>query len=418
MTPFATKIASPSVLGTKTSATGKLDHTNPADVYSFDGRKGESISIGLNAVSGGSLDPFLLLLDATGNVIASNDDANANTRNALIANQVLGADGTYTIVATRFALGIGGTEGNYSLSLTRGRTINTAATAVPNATAAIAVATSELGAGLPKGSIEAHLTWNARADLRLWIRDPQGRTVYADVPKIDSGGTLFRSNNLGCKTPNGTNPDDYIYWNSAQAPVGTYEVKVWQNANCGDTVPVSFVLTVAVRDSAGAAKQIINVTNVPGPNKQVYLTTFTVDSNGNATAGLGDYVVGQFTENISATKSSAPTILYNQTVNGSITASTKYVVYSFTGKAGDKIRITLRARSGNLDPVVFLLSSDGSTNLTYNDDAGDPDLGPQDSRINYTLTADNTYYIVATHYGVTIGGTVGNYDLQLVGPAR
>ncbi len=101
--------------------------------------------------------------------------------------------------------------------------------------------------------------------------------MYSDVPKIDSGGILQSSGNLNCKAANGTNPVDYIYWNTAQAPTGTYEVKVWENANCGDTVPVTFKLSVTVRSSSGTPTQVINVSNTPGPNKQVYLTTFTVD---------------------------------------------------------------------------------------------------------------------------------------------
>ncbi len=129
-------------------------------------------------------------------------------------------------------------------------------------------------------------------------------------------------------------------------------------------------------------------------------------------------MTNQFTNNITSAVQSATSIAYNQTVNGQITADTKHVVYTFTGKAGDKVRITMRARSGNIDPELFLLGSDGKTQLGFNDDANDPTLGSLDARVNYTITKDDTYIIVATHYGVNIGGTLGNYDLQLAGPTR
>jgi len=439
LSSFATKLASPTALATNNQATGTIDHTNAADVYSFAGRANQVVSVSLNATSG-SLDAYLLLLDSNDNVIDSNDDANTSSRNSLIANRVLPADGTYKIVATRFAQALGGTEGGYILKLTFGRVAGTSATAAPTASGtqpaviltqsavpaggATAVGTSVLGAGLPSGSIEAHLSWSSRADLRLWIRDPKGRAVYTDVPSIDGGGRFVRSDNLACRTTT-TTPQDYIYWNSATPPVGTYEVKVWENGNCADTTDVTYTLTINVRNAAGAITKVIDYSGTPAASRQVYLTTFTVDSNGNSTAGAGDVIVSPnvFTKDISGQLASAPVIAYNQTVTGQITDTTKYVVYAFSAKAGDKIRITMRRsqnnNGGNLDPELFLMGgSNGGSQLDFNDDAGDPALGATDARINHTMTADGTYIIVATHYGVDIGGTTGNFTLQLTGPTH
>ncbi len=416
-TPFDAKIAAPGTLNTQGQATGAINGKNPGDAYTFQGKAGETVTIRLRATGGGSLDPYLALLDASGTTIASNDDENNTTRNSLITT-ALPTDGKYTIIATRFAQAGGGTEGYYLLTLIRGRAAgvptSVPVTPVNQTIPATAAATASVGSGLPPGSIEAVLSWNSKADLRLLIRDPQGRSVYTDNPRIDSGGILSRSDNLNCKTLNGVSPLDYIYWNAPRPPAGTYEVKVFENGNCGDSVPVTFTLNVNV-----SGQQVLNVSAAPGPNKQVYLLTFTVDANGNGIKdnGNGDYVTNEFTADISSAIQSATNLVYNQAaVTGRITADAKYTVYTFKAIAGDKITITMNRTDGNLDAVLFLIGPDGKAQLAFNDD--DTALSNGDSRIRYTMTADGTYIIIATHYGVELGGTLGGYRLQLAGPTR
>src|SRR5690606_11358108 len=79
----------------------------------------------------GSLDPLLYLLDAGGDVLASNDDAEDTTVgsfNSQIAGFVLPATGTYTIQATRFGEEFGGTTGDYELTIDTGSPAMTTAT--------------------------------------------------------------------------------------------------------------------------------------------------------------------------------------------------------------------------------------------------------------------------------------------------
>lgn len=426
LSPFATKIAAPTSITTRLSASGSIKASNPGDVYSFTAKQGTIVSISMNAVKGGSLDPLLILLDSNGNVVTSNDDANPNTRDSLISNFQLPADGTYTIVATRYALAIGGTEGDYQLKVTFGKVSIANATATPLATgAATPAATSALVPGQPGGSIEASLTWNTRADLRLWIRDPQGRALYTDVPRIDSGGILTQTANLDCKTTTAANPQDYAYWNTSTPPSGTYEVRVWENGDCNDTAPVSFTLTVSVRSAVGASSvQVFSANDTPGANKQSYLHTFTVNSDGTATDGKGGQVTGLFTLPVSAQINSAPALSYNQTTSGQITDTTKYVLYTFNAIAGDKIQVTMIHKTGTLDTELFLMSVDTAnanalSQLAFNNgNPADNTLGPLDSRINYTITKDGTYLIIASHYGLDLGATTGNYDLKLTGPTR
>jgi hypothetical protein len=401
LTPAAAKIAAPTALGTRTTVNGTISHDNPFDAWSLQvAANARPVTIQMNAVGGGSLDPFLVLLGPDGNIIASNDDANANTRNAEIANQVLTA-GRYTILATRFALAIGGTEGSYTLQIRTGTGTVTSATVTPTTAAAAATATTNL----PTGPIQVTLIWNTRADLRLLIRDPNGRSVFSDNRTPDNSGILERLGNFRCENVTNT-PLTYAYW-PTNPPVGTYEVGVWQESRCSDpTIQPTYTLTVTVRGN-----EVIRVTDRPDPNKLHFLTTFTIDASGNATAGQGGIVQKAFNgQNIAAQLPNAPVLEFGTPVNGTIAPEAPFVIYQFEGKTGQKIRIEMKNTGGNLDPQLFLLDANGVQK------AENDDLEPgkdSNSRIDFTITTDGSYVVVATRYGVEFGGTTGNYQLTL-----
>jgi len=94
---------------------GAISNDNAFDVYVFDGRAGDVIT--LQMVSNGNLDTALYLLNSAGIEIAGNDDADADTTDSLISNILLTEDGTYTVIATRFGTIYGGTTGPYTLTL-------------------------------------------------------------------------------------------------------------------------------------------------------------------------------------------------------------------------------------------------------------------------------------------------------------
>ena len=99
---------------------GTIDDDNYEVHYTFDGRAGDVIAIDLQQVSG-DFDAYLRLLDSSGAELTTNDDARSGDAgtNARIEDFSLPADGTYTIVATRFQGQMGTSSGEYSLSLTR-----------------------------------------------------------------------------------------------------------------------------------------------------------------------------------------------------------------------------------------------------------------------------------------------------------
>jgi hypothetical protein len=87
--------------------------------YTFVGSAGDVISIGMTRDSG-DLDPQIILLDADGNEVTRNDDSpGQESRDALIEGFTLPADGTYTIIATRYQENVGLSAGDYSLTLNK-----------------------------------------------------------------------------------------------------------------------------------------------------------------------------------------------------------------------------------------------------------------------------------------------------------
>lgn len=91
-----------------------------ADVqYVFQGREGDYVEVLMEAeVAANPLDTFLILQDASGNILAQNDDIQDGVvRNSYLTAQ-LPADGEYVIVATRYSGDTGPlTTGAFNLSL-------------------------------------------------------------------------------------------------------------------------------------------------------------------------------------------------------------------------------------------------------------------------------------------------------------
>lgn len=371
------------------STTGVIDRDNVYQAYSFTATTGEIVTIRMDAVLSG-LDTMLFLIDPNGIVVGVNDDVNGvDTTNSEITNQTLVTDGLYTIVATRYGQEFGGTEGAFTLTLTGGEI------EIPIALASL---------DLPAGSIEISLLWNTNADLQLLVRDPSGEAVYDDNTTSRSGGILEENGNVNCANTT-TSPVSYIYWPADRLPPGTYEVEVWYQNNCTDISPVTFNLTTRVN---GQVVQSANAQPNPG---QIYLTSFSVDINGFATPSAGGFIGDSSVLDVGSALPGAVPIDYGDTVSGTINQSNKFVLYTFEGEVGDQVRIGMQTTAGTLDTTLVLLSPEGAQ-LAINDDAVVNET--TDSLIDaYTLPANGTYIIVASHYGLLYGGTSGTYNLSL-----
>ncbi len=401
VTVFGNEIANAAPVAVGSTVSGQITNGAPAQAYTFDATANSTVDITLQAQSG-SLDTYLALLAPDNTVLVVNDDANDDTTDSFIQRNLV-VDGTYTIIATRYGLTIGGTEGEYRLTVNTA-TAGTTGTPAPGETAIPGESTPT---PLPEGSIEVSLTWATNADLQLQVRDPAGDTVYDDEPSIRSGGVLYEDGNVGCLNTT-TSPTSYIYWPPNRLDPGIYEVEVWYQSQCEDTAPVNFALSVNVNNQT-----VINSTPLPINLGARYMVTFEVAPDGTVTTGSADFfdMTNPAALNYQAQAASAVPLTYGQSVTGSITTADRFRLYSFEGEQGDKVTIGLSNSGGNLDTAVFLISPEGIL-VAYNDDV---EAGTNSDSVisNVSLPSSGTYLIVATHYGLHVGGTTGNYTLDL-----
>ncbi len=388
-----------------------ITNDNPKDAYVFEGTAGQTLDIAMNATSG-SLDTLLIVLDPEGRRIADNDDANDSTNSFLTIT--LPTTGEYTVLATRYGQVIGGTEGNYTLTI-----VNSASSVVDAddvSTTDEQPVTTTIDA-TPQGSIEVTLTWQTNADLQLLVRDPTGESIFDDNPNGLSGGILDqdRVGNRGCVNTT-TSPISYIYWPANRVPPsGTYEVEVWYQSDCDDPRPVSFDLSIEVDGlllaPPGATSTVTSTATAVGNR---FMITFTYDQV-SGTVALGD---GGFFNmdspsglNYRDQLSTAQLIELNDTVQGRIDPEQPFAIYRFNGQAGDRIGIQVQRLTGTLDTAVYLLDANGVL-LVGNDDV-EPGVNTNSQITEYTLSLTGTYYIIVSHYGLQYGGTSGDYQLVL-----
>ncbi len=388
----AASIAQP--ITRNTAVTGAITNAEPVVAYRFAGLAGEIVSINMQAV-GPNLDTLLQLVDPAGTVVNINDDVGGTTDSS-IANARLLSNGLYTIVATRYGKELGGTVGQFELTLT-------------GATADAAAQTDSLN--LPQGDIEVSLYWSTGADLQLLVRDPVGESVYDDNPSVASGGILAADGNVNCVPAETGAPVSHIYWPSGRMRPGTYEVEVWYQNPCSEQPPpVDFALVIEV-----AGIPLINQIQFPLPGQR-YLTNFSIDPLGMASAGEAGFIdAGSRTLAYQNEAFDPPAIQFGQPVSGIISSDNTFDVYGFNGAAGDSISISMASQT--LDTNLYLISP-GDRELAANDDA-DPNLlsatgRNTDSLISEFVLPDNgPYVIIATRFGNQYGGTIGVYTLTL-----
>lgn len=376
---------------------GAISNEQPFTAYTFVGAADELISVDMQAI-GPNLDALLQIVDPAGKVVNVNDDAFGGTTDASIVNARLLSTGRYTIIASRYAKEIGGTVGQFQITLT-GPTSD--------------VASQLTSLNLPQGDIEVSLYWSTNADLQLLVRDPGGDSVFDDSPLVGSGGILQEVGNVNCIPAATGTPVSYIYWPPGTMRPGAYEVEVWyQNACTELPPPVDFTLLIKVN-----GRVVADAREFPQLGQR-FVTNFTVTPAGAADAGDAGFIdAGSGTLAYQAEAFDAPFIESGQNVTGVISAENPFDVYRFNGIAGESVTISMSAATQTLDTNLYLISP-GDRQIGENDDADPVLLGSAgrktDSLISgYVLTENGPYTIIATRYANQYGGTLGVYSLTL-----
>ncbi|MCB9459552.1 MAG: PPC domain-containing protein [Anaerolineaceae bacterium] len=375
-------------------AAGVIYREQPYQSYVFQGVANDVVNISLEATSG-NLDTLVQVMDASGTLLQVVDDA-AGTTNSIINNLRLPNSGQYYVIATRYGKELGGTEGEYTLTLASG----------------VQFTSTDLTAlNLPVGDISVLLTWNNSTDLQLLVRDPVGDSVYDDAAQINSGGQLLLNGNVQCVRAEGT-PTSYIYWPQGFLRAGIYEVDVWFQSTCNDATAVEFTLTILVN-----GQPLVQEVRRPTLD-QHFVVNFTVGPDGQPSAGQGGFVVDNAT-GIDYTSEVPVAITFNTPATGTIAPDNAFDVYTFDGSAGQTVTISMNAISQTLDTKLLLIAPSG-IQVAENDDA-DPLLANTNGRTtnsliaSYTLQETGPYTIIATRYGIQFGGTIGAYRVLVEG---
>ncbi|NJL95469.1 MAG: hypothetical protein HC915_17955 [Anaerolineae bacterium] len=404
-----------------TLLTAELSEEQFAQNFVFSGSANNVINLSATTTSEG-LTLALLVAGPTGELVARNGDLNPGV--ATISGLSLPEDGQYVVTVLRGEGASGETEGNFSIILTGTLTPPTTATtpaATPAATtpdatttaaAAPAAATTPAPVAQPTvetvqlSGISVGLGWTAAVNLNLEVRYPSGGALFFDSTDSPTGGVFAADANGDCTTATSGNVTETASWGPGALATGSYEIIVYYVDGCEVGGPQEFSVIATVNN---ATPQVIRGTLNPG---QEYLASLLVDNtgawqliNGGVNAGLNISLLAD------AIASATP--LSGNAAQGVINRQNPAVAYTFQGTQGELVTIDMSRTFGSLDTFLILLNPDGSE-LIRNDDSPLATSLRTDSTIpNVILPTTGTYTIVATRFGQTIGGTEGNFLLNL-----
>lgn len=331
-------------------ATGEIDDNDPRVLYSFDGLRGEFISLTLRATSG-DLDPVLLVMDGAGDVLARRDDS-SGTRDIHIESIRIPQTDRYYVVVGRFGYTLGTTRGEFELELER-----------------IGASFSD-GSGLRYGDTVLNQITDMNPRVYYTFRGQRGDIITlrmertsgdldAALQLVDSQGTVVAEN------------DEIEGSGSLDAAIVGHIIEK------DDTY-----IIIATRYG-----------QVAGRSSGSFI--LTLDSG--TTGGLG------------RTAESPIPLIPDQPYDGEITATRFEQFYRFEGKQFDIVTIEMSRDGGALDSLLVL--TDDQQNPIANDDDGG---GGQNAAIRqFALPYDGTYYVIATRFQREQGTTTGKYLLSL-----
>jgi len=96
------------------------------------------------------------------------------------------------------------------------------------------------------------------------------------------------------------------------------------------------------------------------------------------------------------------------TVTGRLDAVFTTHILEFNGTAGQILTISLETTTGDLDPLLRLNAPDGSE-IGFNDDADDPNMGTDAQLVNVQLPLDGIYRLDAARFDGS-----GSYNLTIM----
>ncbi len=334
------------------TADGVLGPDQPSAFFIFEGRAGDVVTITM-AVTGGSIDPFLVLNSSDRTPLAM-DDNSGSEGNARLS-YVVGADASYVVQATH-AGGIMPPEGGtFSLALEAERT------------------SSGEGGDVPSLGVAGAL--------------PGGPFL------VPLGMTGSLTNELTRQTPL------RLYW--FEAAEGDQVVVMPQQM-------VEFQPLLALYDAAfnevGRAQ--------PGTNLRAAFRVGGVHFLAVSLPGVGS--VGGLFElavertGVLAVPEGFQDLQYGESRRGVVDEANPAVSYRFVGAAGDGVEVSVSRAEDDLRGYVYLLTESGEV-LAEGGDAGDG------VKLGLVLPADGVYVVTVTRGDDAGASSAGSFVLELRG---
>lgn len=447
-------------------ATGTLDDALFRQLYAFDGRENEVISVVMTRLNG-DLDPYLVVTNESGAILALSDDDGTST-NAEIPFKRLPVDGRYFIIVTRFGQEHGTTAGEYSLELERVGTEADENTVLQYGDSVFGRVTSQeptafyflraqrgdvinVSMRRTSGDLDPQLELATTDGLVLVTNDDDPNaegTLDAEISTytiLEDGVYLVIATRFGRESGQtegsyvlfveripveslGTAPENARLIDYGATHSGTIDDTIFARffhfqANRGDVITATLSGTSGDLDPAlklmssdlnelardddsgdGRDARIAGFT-IPATAKYYLVATRSDEQDGRTE--------GEFALEISGRPGvaggQALEIMYGATVSGRIDSTTATEEYLFFGQQGDTIRITMSRASGDLDSLVTLYDSDRKQ-IAFDDDSGEE----KDALIsNYVLPRDDMYILAASRFERELGQTSGAYILTL-----
>ncbi len=333
------------------TVSGRVDNTNPRQVYTFEGLRGEVVAINLE-ITQGDLDPMLTVFDAAGAIVASLDDSAESPVPVLSALRLPRSD-RYFVAVGRFGYGLGTTAGSYELRLER--------VGVSSASGSMLRYGDQVINSITDMAPQLYYSFRAR---RGDIVNVRMRRVSGDLDPylqvVDSNAFVLADNDdtLGSPTPFDSTVEGLVIEED-----GTYVVVASRYGQAAGTSTGNFVLMLEEADNSG----------------------------------LGN------------TPQTAVPLLPGDTVTGELTNRQFARYYRFEARTDDIVTIRMSRMTGSVDSFLVLADA-GLMELTSDDDGG----GGQNALIDrYRIPADGTYYIIATRFEREEGQTTGGFQLEL-----
>lgn len=330
------------------TATGALNNTTPRALYAFDGLRGETVEISLT-VTGGDLDPMLMVMSASGDVLVKLDD-NPAGRSLRVQTLRLPYNDRYLITVGRFGYSMGITSGDYSLTVDR-----------------VGVSSAN-GSALRYGDTIINEVNNSAPALYYLFRGEPGDILQVEMRRIsgsldpflqvvDSDGFVLAEN------------DDLPGSGSLDAKIETLVIE-----REGDYLIIASRFGGAAGQSTGG----------------FYLSLIETEES-----GIGNSAVG------------ALPLMLGTTIEDEINDEQPRRFFRFDAQTNDLLTFRMERLTGGLDSFLTLRDASG-TELVSNDDME----GSQNALIRrFLVPADGTYTLIATRFEGDDGTTSGRFRL-------